>query len=205
MDSRIHIDSMKPSDIALVVGLQLAFLDGSVVTELGGRFLTRFQTCALAHTSACGFVARDPDSRIVGFALGSVDVDRFNRDVKPRVFWSLVWSLLNGRLRLLPSILRSLVEPPPTPHLDAELLLLVVEPRARRCGVGGALLNAVEEEFARHEVSRYRVAVRSHLGGARAFYIARRFEYELERDVLGRPMVYLTKRIGLHDTAPRPQ
>jgi hypothetical protein len=39
------------------------------------------------------------------------------------------------------------------------------------------------------------VAVRSHLEAARAFYVALGFEHEQERLVLGRPMVYLTKRV----------
>jgi hypothetical protein len=44
-------------------------------------------------------------------------------------------------------------------------------------------------------VSRYRVAVRSHLAAARAFYGATGFEPEQELRVLGHPMTYLTKKI----------
>jgi hypothetical protein len=55
----------------------------------------------------------------------------------------------------------------------------------------------MEDAFDRDEVARYRVAVRSHLAAARAFYSALNFEHEQERHVLGRPMVFLTKRVAI--------
>src|SRR6516165_2136106 len=72
---RLQIDLMAPADIPAVVGLQTAFLNGSVVTELGSAFLTRFHAVALQHKASRAFVARDTSRRIVGFALGSVDVN----------------------------------------------------------------------------------------------------------------------------------
>ena len=194
-----RIDPMSPTDIPAVVALQIAFLDGSIVTELGAVFLTRFHTLALEHESSRAFVARGADDRIVGFALGSLDVHAFNRYVKPRVLASLIRSLLSpSRVGLVGSLARMVAEGEPQPPIPAELLLLVVDPGARRSGVGGGLLKAMEGVFAGQEISRYRVAVRSHLAVARAFYSARAFEHEQERTVLGRPMVYLTKQVRKH-------
>jgi ribosomal protein S18 acetylase RimI-like enzyme len=193
----IRIDPMSRADIPVVVMLQTAFLDGSVVTQLGPGFLTRFHACALEHESVRAFVARGPDDSVAGFALASVDVDGFNRYVKPRVLLPLIRSLLSpARLGVMRSMVRTVIETGPSPHIPAELLLLVVDPSARRRGVGAALLKAIEEAFARVRLPRYRVAVRSHLEAARAFYVALGFEHEQERLVLGRPMVYLTKRVN---------
>ena len=50
--------------------------------------------------------------------------------------------------------------------------------------------------FAAERVSCYRVAVRSHLTVARAFYLATGFQPEQELSVLGAPMTYLTKVVG---------
>lgn len=187
---------MTAGDIPAVVDLQIAFLEGSIVTQLGSRFLTRFHTLALEHEASRAFVARDDDGGIVGFALGSVEVHAFNSYTKPRILPSLVISVLSPRrLTLLGSLARMVAEGEPEPHIPAELLLLVVAPRARRHGVGAAMLVAMEQAFASHGDSRYRVAVRSHLAEARAFYSARQFEHEQERSVLGRPMVYLTKQV----------
>ena len=191
-----RIDPMSPGDIAAVVALQTAFLDGSIVTRLGPRFLTPFHAHALAHVSSRAFVARDGTAAIVGFALGSVDVEAFNRHVKPRVLGPLVRSLLSpSRIGVLAGLVRMIAEGEPQPPIPAELLLLVVAPSARRLGVGAALLKAMEDAFARQQIARYRVAVRSHLAAARAFYSARGFEHEQGRAVLGRPMVYLTKQV----------
>ncbi len=187
---------MSPSDIPRVVELQTAFLKGSVVTELGPGFLTRFHTIALQHAASYAFVARDTAGRILGFALGSVDVHGFNQFMKPRIFAALVRSLMApSRIGLIASLAKMMMEGEPQPPMPAELLLLVVDPNARRRGIGAGLLEALEGAFATHKVERYRVAVRSHLEAAQAFYSALRFEHEQDRTVLGRPMVYLTKRV----------
>jgi ribosomal protein S18 acetylase RimI-like enzyme len=192
-----RIDPMSAMDIPVVVTLQTAFLDGSIITQLGPGFLTRFHGVALEHDSCRGFVARDTNRDIVGFAVGSVNVHDFNRYVKPRVLPALFRSLLSPfGVGLAGNLARMVIEGEPQPSIPAELLLLVVDPRARRRGVGGGLLSAMEESFAFQQIPRYRVAVRSHLAAARAFYLALQFQHEQERTVLGRPMVYLTKHVS---------
>lgn len=122
----IRIDPMSSDDIPFVVVLQTAFLEGSVVTALGPGFLSRFHACALAHETVRAFVARETDDSIVGFAVASVDVDRFSAYVKPRVLVPLVRSLLSpARLGMMFSIARTVVETGPSPPIPAELLLLV--------------------------------------------------------------------------------
>ena len=195
---QFQIAQMLPPDIPSVVGLQTAFLDGSVVTELGPEFLRRFHAVALQHRASRAYVARDADGRIVAFALGTVDVHAFNQFMKPRVLASLLRALMApARLALIGQLARMSIEGEPQPPTPAELLLLVVDPASRRCGIGGQLLAAMEAAFAREAIERYRVAVRSHLTAAREFYSALDFEYEQERQVLGRPMLYLTKRVSV--------
>ena len=187
---------MSPPDIPHVVALQIRFLEGSLVTELGPRFLTRFHEAALEHPLTRAFVAADDGGSIVGLALGSLDVHQFNGHVKPRVLAALVRSLLSRHgLTLTWRFACVLVEREPQPHIPAELLLLVVDARVRRQGIGQRLLTALESEFAREGVRLYRVAVRSQLEAARAFYLALGFEREQELLVLGHPMTYLTKRV----------
>ena len=187
---------MSPSEIPIVVRLQTSFLNESILTQLGPAFLTQFHGAALEHEASRAFVARDAHDVMIGFALGSVDVQGFNRYVKPRVLAATIRSLLSpARLALVGSLARMLFEGEPHPPIPAEFLLLVVDPRARRRGVGGGLIRAVEETFATHGIHRYRVAVRSQLEAARAFYVALGFQHEQNRMVLGQPMVYLTKQV----------
>jgi ribosomal protein S18 acetylase RimI-like enzyme len=194
-----HIDPMSRSDIPIVVRLQTSFLEGSIVTQLGPGFLARFHAAALEHHASRAFVARGADDALVGFALGSVDVHGFNSHVKPRVLTATIRSLLSpARVGLVRSLARMVFEGEPQPPIPAELLLLVVDPGARRGGVGRALIRSLEQTFAADAVQRYRVAVRSQLEAARAFYTALGFEPEQDRLVLGQPMVYLTKQVRPH-------
>lgn len=189
-----------PADIGAVVDLQLAFLEGSIVTQLGRGFLTAFHAATLEHPSSRAFLAADHDGSVGGFVLASVDVTAFNGHVKRRVFLPLVQSLLTPRgLPLMWRFARSLIEPEPEPHVPAELLLLVVDARYRRRGIGQQLLAGMEQALAGDHVTRYRVAVRSHLAVARAFYLATGFEREQDLLVLGQPMTYLIKRITRRD------
>ncbi|MBI3494204.1 MAG: GNAT family N-acetyltransferase [Acidobacteria bacterium] len=188
---------MTTADVGAIIDLQMAFLEGSIVTRLGKPFLAAFHHAALGHPSTRAFVATDADGKLGGFAVASVDVAAFNSHTKRRVLWPLVQALLTPRgMRLMWRFARSLVEPDPEPYMPAELLLLVVDARYRRRGLGQQLLAAIEQAFARDGVSRYRVAVRSQLAVARAFYLATGFEAEQELFVLGRPMTYLIKRVA---------
>jgi GNAT superfamily N-acetyltransferase len=188
---------MTSADIAAVVALQMAFLDGSIVTRLGPGFLAVFYETALGHPSSRAFVAVEPDGAIGGFALASLEVAAFNRHIKRRVLGPLVQALLTPRgLPLIWRFARSLVESEPEPPMPAELLLLTVDARHRRRGIGQRLLAAIEQAFAQEGVTRYRVAVRSQLAVARAFYLATGFEPEQELLVLGQPMTYLLKRVA---------
>ena len=190
-----RIGPMAVADIPEVARLQTAFLHGSVLTELGPGFLSRFHELALSHPTSHAFVAR-ADGELIGFALGSVDVQQFNAHMKPRVLPAMAMALLAPRrIRLAASLVRMAFESKPEPPIPAELLLLIVHPKARRSGVGRGLLAALETVFAEHRQMRYRVAVRSQLTTARAFYEALRFEPEQDRIVLGLPMTYLTKPV----------
>lgn len=187
---------MGSADIAAVVALQIAFLEGSIVTEFGPGFLARFHGAALGQPETVAFVACDGAS-ILGFALASLEVRAFNAHVKPRVLPALAAALLRPHnWRLAPSVVRALADADPAPYVPAELLLLVVDSRARRRRIGHRLLLELERAMGARSVPVYRVAVRSHLAVARAFYSALGFEPEQELTVLGRPMTYLTKRVA---------
>ena len=196
MSAAVRIRPMTPADIPPVVALQVAFLEGSIVTELGPSFLARMHAAALDEPATLAHVACDETGAVVGFVIASLDVHAFNRHVKPRVLLALAAALLRPRhWRLLSSVLRGAAEGEPEPYVPAELLLLVVDSRARRRHIGRRLLVELERALASHGVPTYRVAVRSHLEIARAFYLALGFEPEQTLSVLGRPMTYLTKRV----------
>jgi len=192
----VEVRAMSRADVADVVALQRTYLHGSIVTALGDQFLTRLYVVALSHSSTRAFVVRSGRG-VAAAAVGTVDIDAFNRYVKRRVLLALIRSLLSpARFKLVPRFVRSIREPEPLPHIAAELLVLVVDARERRQGIARTLLMAVESAFAHDKVSIYRVAVRTELDVARRFYGALGFVAEQELPVLGRPMSYLTKRLS---------
>ena len=194
--TQIDIRPMTSRDIDEVVTLQIKFLDGSLVTDLGPRFLGSFHRAALQHSDTRAFVATDRGS-IVGLAVGSLDVAKFNGYVRPRILFPLAAAIASpARWRLGFALARTLVERDPAPVIPAELLLLVVDDRCRQRGIGRTLLEKLERSLASAAITQYRVAVRSHLDVARAFYTALGFAFEQELAVLGRPMTYLTKDIA---------
>ena len=136
-----------PSDVTSIADLQTAYLKGSLVTEFGHRFLRRFHHISLTAPSTCAFVAVEGDV-IVGFVLGTLDVHAFNARVKPRILGSLATALAAPRRwRLLMSLVRGIAEREPQPGIPAELLLLVVEAKGRRRGIGRHLLGVLEAAF----------------------------------------------------------
>ena len=190
-----HVRPMAGKDVDAVVKLQLAFLEGSRVTELGEGFLQQFHRVALTHDSVRALVATDAGGVILGFVQASTNVHAFNSDVTRKVAIRLGAALLHPRRwRLVPQFVRhALTAREPQPTIHAELLLLVVDASARRRQIGRQLVDALEGDFASEHVVLYRVAVRSHLAVARAFYLATGFQPEQEMLVLGAPMTYLTK------------
>jgi ribosomal protein S18 acetylase RimI-like enzyme len=193
----VGLRAMTVEDIGAVVRLQIAYLEGSIITGLGRRFLTRFHALAIGHPATRALVAATADGSIAGFVLASTDVHAFNQYVKPRVLPQLVMALLSPRrVRIAGSIFRGLADEEPQPRLPAELLLLVVDERYRRRGIGHRLVLALESTFNAEHVTRYRVAVRTHLAVARAFYEDAGFGLEQELSVLGHPMTYLTKNVA---------
>jgi ribosomal protein S18 acetylase RimI-like enzyme len=201
---RLRVTSLRPFDIRAVshqdvgalVSLQIAYLHGSIVTQLGPRFLARFHQCALDHLATRAYLAADADGAVVGFVLGSIDAVAFNRHMKPRILLHLVAALLTPRrVPLLAPMLRGLTDASHGAHVQGELLLLVVDGRVRRQHVGRQLVSALERDFTHAGISGYQVAVRSQLGEARAFYLALGFREETELNVLGQPMTYLTKHL----------
>lgn len=189
--------SMTADDINAVVMLQVAFLQGSVVTDLGAGFLKCFHRAALGHASSRALVATDRKGAVLGFVQASTDVHVFNRDVSRQVLLRLGLSLINPRRwRLAPQFVwHALTAREPQPEILAELLLLVVDASARRHQIGRRLVEALEKALALDHVTVYRVAVRSRLTTARAFYLATGFLEEQELPVLGAPMTYLTKTV----------
>lgn len=194
MSGPIQIDDLRAADVPAVALMQVRILLDSLVTQLGEAFVKRFLQATLSHPGTVALVARE-GLRLAGFCVSTFDVHGFRRHVQPRVLLPLTTALLL-RPRLAPKFVRSVFEPEPVPQIPAELLLLVVDDLHQRGGIGRKLLAGWEHRLAASAPGRYRVAVRSHLAGALAFYAACGFRFEQELRVLGAPMTYLVRELA---------
>ena len=183
-------------DITEVIALQREVMPASIVTQLGSGFLHGFYRAALRHPSCVSAIARTAQGAVAGFMLATKDAQRFDRDVGRAVALRLLLALANPRrIALFPRFAAKVFETGPQASIPGELLLLAVAPEQRRQRLASALLQHMEESFHSTHLRLYRVAVRTSLTDARAFYRALGFQHEGDFTVLGEPMTYLTRQI----------
>lgn len=193
----LHVSPLTNADVAHAATLAVRTLaDESRLAQLGATFLEAFYRASLQHRDTIAAKAVDELGQSVGYVLTSADVHAFRRHVQPRIVRPMAQALVHPRrIRLVPNIVRGLRDAEPEPYIPAELLLLYVEPQQMRRGAGRALLNWLEPSFKERGIERYRVAVRSRLGEAKAFYQAVGFVFEQELPVLGEPMTYFVRTL----------
>jgi len=193
----VRVSPLAAAEVASAATLAVrALADESRLAQLGEAFVHAFFRASLSQVDTCAARAVDAAGQTVGYALASADVHAFRRHVQPRIALRLVRALLNpGRIHLAPNFLRGLREAEPQPAIAAELLLLYVDPQHKREGVGRELLTWLESGFKARDIRRYRVAVRSQLGEAKAFYQAVGFVFEQELPTLGEPMTYFVREL----------
>lgn len=191
------VEPMSEQDVPAAAEMAVRLLPASGFVAGSARpfILAALYRAALDHPSTIALKVVDAGARPVGFCLVSTDVDGFEQFVRPRILVATVRALLGpARMRLIPHLWRSLAESKPRPHVPAELLLLYVDETCQRSGSGRKLVLHVEAELAGRGACAYRVAVRSQLASARAFYTAMGFLLEQERPVLGQPMTYFMRK-----------
>ncbi len=193
-DPHIVVRPTQPEDLPAIITLQVATLGVSFLARLGARFLDRFHRVALSHDTTLALVAVDETSGVAGFALGTTHSARFNAHLRWRVLPSLLAALLR-RPALVGPVSRFPFEQGPHGAIEAELLLLAVDPARQRSGIGAALVRALETELVARGHRSYQVAVRSQLVHAQDFYARAGFVLAQRLQVFGEPMVYFTKRL----------
>ncbi len=190
----LTVEPMLDSDIGLAAEMAVRLLPASVLTQLGASFVKALYRAALEHPATVALKAIDSSGTTIGFCLASSDTSDLLRGLRRRLLFTTLRSLLSlVRLKLIPRFVSGIFEDEPRPHLAAELLLLYVDETCQRQGGGRALTGQLETAFRGRRVDRYRVAVRSQLTKAKAFYAATGFVFEQERLVLGEPMTYFVR------------
>ncbi len=192
----VTIDELTHADIDAAAQMAVRLLPASLLCQLGESFMRALYRTALRHSATVALRATGENGCATGFCLASSDSIALQQHLRSNLAIPTARALLApSRLKLIPRFLQGLFDPEPQPHMCAELLLLYVDGQGQRKGSGRALIRQLEARFTCQSVPAYRVAVRSQLSGAKAFYIASGFTFEQERVVLGEPMTYFVREL----------
>lgn len=158
----VRLDPATVEDVDAVARLHLEQLSESFLSIVGERFL-RVLYRRMARNEGSTLLVAQLHGEIVGFIAGTRDTGRFYRDflrhdavracatAAPALVrhpWTTVETLRYGRGS------GSAADLPP-----AELLSLAVAPAARRNGIAGALIGALQQDFSAQGVSAIKVTV----------------------------------------------
>lgn len=155
--------------------LHASALAGDFLPSLGPAFLSVFYRTALARNQLFGFVQVEA-GQVEGFVAASPDTSRLFRSVLAGASLNLAWAALPAVLRK-PGLLLKVAETFLYPRreaqagtAEAELLVIAVEAEKRGCGIGEALVQALNEAFRAQNVPVYKVTVLETNPGANRFY-----------------------------------
>jgi len=157
-----------------VAKLHRAGIRTGFLSSLGPMFLRQLYAAIPSCPGGFGNVWQEPNGRVLGFIACAESTGKLYKQAMLRR--GVLMSLALIRFLVRPSVIRKIWQTlrypgEVGPELPAaEVLSIVVSPEARGKGVGKALMQAANEEFARRGIARFKVAVWTENAPANAFY-----------------------------------
>lgn len=149
-------------------------LAGDFLPSLGVPFLAELYRGILGLGLGFGFVTTRGEA-VTGFVIASDDTSALFRTVMMKRAIALGLRLLPALLRR-PTLLRNIIEtftyPEKEGHVPvaAELVVIAVDASTRGHGQGALLCDALDADFRRRGITRYKVTVNQGNDGANRFY-----------------------------------
>lgn len=137
---------MKPADREGMVRIHLDAFPGFFLTFLGANFLGEFYEAARLDPTGIALVA-SADERLHGFVVGTVEPGGFYGRLLRTRWHRFALASLRAVIRrpaIIPRLVRALLLPSQSAHLDQSALLmsLAVDPSGQGRGTGGRLVSA---------------------------------------------------------------
>jgi ribosomal protein S18 acetylase RimI-like enzyme len=183
-----------------VAEIHAAALAGDFLPSLGAGFLTELYRGILGLGLGFGFVTLAGD-QVAGFVLASDDTSALFRTMLRRRAVPLGLRLVPALLRR-PALMRSIIETFSYPEQEgavpvaAELVVIAVDAAQRSAGMGAALCSALDDEFCRRGITRYKVTVNKGNDGANRFYKRQGFELAHSFTLYRRPWNLYTRTLA---------
>ena len=210
----MHTEFLCPETTARRMGevaaLHRAALPIAFITSLGTPFVRTMYRGIAAAPHSCGIVARAAEGQMAGFVSGTVSNRAMFAWILPRYGIRLLWHAAAQAWR--PAVLRKTAETAlyllrrpaaaapgaggAGATVNAELLCIAVAPEFRKCGVGRALVGALEAFLVDYGCAEYRVVTHAEDQASNAFYGRAGFGMRRSFHHHGRPMNEYVKELG---------
>jgi len=173
------ICDMEERHAAVVAELHCRYLSG-LLADLGKNVAKIFYEVASASEKGFGYVYME-DGRVLGFVFATVDHPGLYREVIRRGNVRLLSSAFFALLRN-PRLIKEAISHLRSGHRPSspELSYIAVEERERGRGIGGALIERLNEGFRRRDIHYYELSVDRDNRIARKFYEDRSFVLRYE-------------------------
>jgi ribosomal protein S18 acetylase RimI-like enzyme len=176
----MNVEPLTISHAQRVAEIHASALAGDFLPSLGVPFLAELYRGILGLGLGFGFVTTS-ESGVSGFVLASDDTSALFRTVMMKRAIALGMRLLPALVRR-PTLLRNIIETFTYPEQEgkvpvaAELVVIAVDATMRSKGQGAALCDALDADFRRRAILRYKVTVNQSNDGANRFYQRQGFQ-----------------------------
>lgn len=177
--SAARVRFMRSDEACAVARYHAEGIPTGVLAELGVGFMTDLYRAIAASPHGFVYVVLDDADAVRGFICGTTRLGTVMRGVMLRKGWKfagyMLRHLFSGRIirRAFEAVFYPSKMEKGLP--EAELLSVVVDPDFRGSGAGGALMDALMNEFRRRSVREVKVMVRADFGRANAYYLKHGF------------------------------
>jgi ribosomal protein S18 acetylase RimI-like enzyme len=163
----------RPADVPVLARLMREDFDGSRLTHLGPRFVTLLHR-HMATSAHCICRVAEDAGRITGYIAVAPSTRAFYRDFVLRKGLLAACLVLPRMLQpaQLRTVLKGLTYFPQSPQADpaAEIIIFVIDPAARRSGVGSALFHNAVEALQARGIQQLKIMTAVDNDAANAFY-----------------------------------
>jgi len=187
-----------PADAPALAELHMHTLPGDVsdFTPLGRSVVRRFYANAIARGAATVCVAEEAGA-LVGFVMITPDISQlFGRSLLAGPADILRFVLSANPVGLARAVVAKVASGTSQVAAVPELVYLGVSGRARRRGVGAALMEAAHAEFARQGIGEYELNVHADNGSAVKLYLGHGLEVVRRYEKGGHGMYNMRKQLA---------
>lgn len=161
------------NDIPEIVRIHLKALPHDFLPSLGEEFLWHLYHASFDSTNTFIFVCKE-DGKVIGFVLGTINFNIFFKDVLRKKWKQFIITLLKQLLQK-PSLIFNIFftffySSKEQTKIKAELVIIAVDEFFQGKGIGTKLVEVLEQEFKKLNITNYKLTTLENYHQTRKFY-----------------------------------